>query len=438
VFIAQFSDLHYATNTLAEVDRCFGYAIEKAIAVGVDAAVISGDATDHALDLHAPAVDALASRVRQLAEHCPVLMLQGTYSHEPPGTLNVFRLIGGKYPVYVADRIRQVALMEGGEWIESSRWRFDGFPEQARAIFSCLPPVNKAAVAAAAGAVYAAEAVGQAIADLLTGWGDVNRRARLAGIPTVGVSHGTVSGCVTEHGVPMAGLDHEFTPTALFNAEASAFLLGHIHKHQVWQDGDRLIAYPGSIGRLHYGETDDKGFLLWTVDANGATCDFIATPAKRMVHLDFDGKPDLDAVKAAAREAQGAFVRVRWTVAEEEQGSVDRTAIEAALPGAAEVKLEGRVIPVVRSRAEGISQEITLAEKVKRWAEAAGVDPDGILARLARLEASDVDDIVQAIAGGQGVEEQPVEWDAWDQRVARPAGQMACKPVDADPAEFFA
>src|SRR5436190_16001368 len=183
MFIAQFSDLHYATSTLTEVDRCFGYAIEKAIAAGVDMAVISGDATDHALDLHAPAVEALARRVRQLAEHCPVLMLQGTYSHEPPGTLNVFRLIGGKYPVYVADSIRQVALVDGGEWIESSHWRFDGFPEQARAIFSCLPAVNKAAVAAAVGAVGAAEAVGQAIADLLLGWGEVNSRARAAGDP---------------------------------------------------------------------------------------------------------------------------------------------------------------------------------------------------------------------------------------------------------------
>lgn len=81
VRIAHFSDLHYATKTLTEVDRCFGYAVEQAIALRVDVAVISGDATDHQLDLHAPAVDALARRVCQLAEHCPVLMLQGTYSH---------------------------------------------------------------------------------------------------------------------------------------------------------------------------------------------------------------------------------------------------------------------------------------------------------------------------------------------------------------------
>src|ERR1043165_5324150 len=103
--IAQFSDLHYSTKHLTEADRCFSYAIERAIAMNVDAAVISGDATDHALDVHAPAVERLARNVRKLAEHCPVLMLQGTYSHEPPGTLSIFRLLGGRHAVHVADRI---------------------------------------------------------------------------------------------------------------------------------------------------------------------------------------------------------------------------------------------------------------------------------------------------------------------------------------------
>jgi exonuclease SbcD len=233
---------------------------------------------------------------------------------------------------------------------------------------------------------------------LLDGWGVVNRQARAAGIATVGVSHGTVSGCVTEHGVPMAGLDHEFTTTALFGAEASAFMLGHIHKHQLWQEGTRLVAYAGSIGRLHYGEEDDKGFILWTVDANGARLDFVVTPARRMVHLDFAAKPDMEAVKTAAASAQGAFVRVRWSVAEEEQGTVDRGAILTALTGAAEVKLEGRVIPVMRSRAEGMSQAHSLAEKVRRWAEATGVEVNGLLARLERMEVADVDRIVREIS----------------------------------------
>ena len=132
--IAHFSDLHYGTKNLTEADRCFGAAIDRAIALGAEAAVISGDATDHGLDMHAPAAERLLAQVRRLADHCPVLMLQGTFSHEPPGTLAIFRLLGGRHPVYVADRIAQVALTAHGEWLPSTSWCFDGVPAGARAL----------------------------------------------------------------------------------------------------------------------------------------------------------------------------------------------------------------------------------------------------------------------------------------------------------------
>lgn len=114
--VAHFSDLHYGGKTLAEAERCFGAAIDQAIAREVAVAVVSGDATDHALDLHAPAATRLLAQIRRLAEHCPVLMLQGTFSHEPPGTLRGFALLGGRYPVQVVERIGQVALGRDGQW----------------------------------------------------------------------------------------------------------------------------------------------------------------------------------------------------------------------------------------------------------------------------------------------------------------------------------
>lgn len=103
--IAQFSDLHYGEKHLTEADPCFRYAVERAIALQVDAAVISGDATDHALDVRSPAIACLARQVRRLAEYCPVLMLQGTYSNEPPVTLALFPVLGGRY-----HSIRMVAM----------------------------------------------------------------------------------------------------------------------------------------------------------------------------------------------------------------------------------------------------------------------------------------------------------------------------------------
>ncbi len=345
--IAHFSDLHYGTKNRVEADRCFGAAIDRAIALGVEAAVLSGDATDHALDLHAPAAERLFAQVRRLADHCPVLMLQGTFSHEPPGTLAIFKLLGGRYPVHVAERIEQVALTAQGQWLVSTGWCFDLLPSGARALFSCVPTVNKAVVAATVGAMDAAQAVGEYLAILLRGFVPINRAARLQGLPTIGISHGTVFGCLSEHGVPMAGFDHEFTTGALFAAEAQAFMLGHIHRHQFWEQagraGRQCIAYPGSIGRFHYGEEGEKGFLVWEVEADQARFALEPTPARRTVDIVFDGKPDLDALRAAVawQDIAGAFVRVRWTVADEDRHEVDRRAIERLLEGAAETKLEG-------------------------------------------------------------------------------------------------
>ena len=407
--IAHFSDLHYGTKNLAEAGRCFGAAIDRAIALGAEAAVISGDATDHGLDLHAPAAERLVAQVRRLADHCPVLMLQGTFSHEPPGTLAIFRLLGGRHPVHVADRIEQVALTAQGEWLSSTGWCFDRLPGNAHALFSCVPTVNKAAVAAAVGATEAAQAVGEQLALLLRGYAPINRAARRQGVPSIGVAHGTVFGCVSEHGVPMAGFDHEFTTGALFGAEAQAFMLGHIHRHQAWEQQSRVgrqcIAYPGSIGRFHYGEEGEKGFLLWEVDADQARFTLEPTPACRTVDIVFDGKPDLDALRTAVaqQDIAGAFVRVRWTVADEDRHQVDRAAIERLLDGAAETKLEGRIVPVVRTRAAGISQLANLADKVRVWAQVTEARVEPLLECLRSLSGQEPEVIAERVLRGQEV-----------------------------------
>ncbi|MBK7062474.1 MAG: hypothetical protein IPH51_19200 [Rubrivivax sp.] len=127
--IAQFSDLHYSEKNLAEADRCFGFAVDEAIRRGAEVAVISGDSTDHALDVHSPAVERLARQVRRLADHCPVLMLQGTFSHEPPGTLAIFRLLGAAtacmWPIASAG-----GAAPGPHWLGTQGWRFDGAQDQ--------------------------------------------------------------------------------------------------------------------------------------------------------------------------------------------------------------------------------------------------------------------------------------------------------------------
>ena len=185
--IAHFSDLHYAVSTLPEVDTCFTYAVEQAIARQAEVAVITGDTTDHALDAHSPALMALARQIRRLADHCPVLMLQGTFSHEPPGTLDLFSLLGGRYPIHVANRLQQVILNSRREWNASAHCRFDANDwrdADCALLCSCIPTMNKANVAASVGAEQAGQAIGHYLADLLAGYAPGNLLARQRGIPT--------------------------------------------------------------------------------------------------------------------------------------------------------------------------------------------------------------------------------------------------------------
>jgi DNA repair protein SbcD/Mre11 len=115
------------------------------------------------------------------------------------------------------------------------------------------------------------------------------------------------------------------------------------------------------------------------------------------VDIVFEGRPDLDALRKAvsSQGLAGASVRVRWTVAEEDRHEVDRGAIERALSGAADVQLEGRIVPVVRTRAPGISQLVR--PSMKAWACATEVNAAPLLECLERVTTAEPEDIVAAV-----------------------------------------
>src|SRR5262249_9457987 len=139
----------------------------------------------------------------------------------------------------------------------------------------------------------------------------------------------------------------------------------------------------------------EKCFLLWEIEARRASFTLVATPAKRTVTVDFDGAPDLEELRECANKAgiEGAFVRVRWTGPEENRPSLDRKAIAQLFSAAAEVKLEGRVIPVARARAAGIAREAGITGKIKAWALVTDTDAAPLLACLEAVLSTSAEDI---------------------------------------------
>jgi exonuclease SbcD len=88
---------------------------------------------------------------------------------------------------------------------------------------------------------------------------------------------------------------------------------------------------------------------------------------------------------------------VRRSVPDEDRHDIDRGAMERLLAGAAEVKLEGRIVPVTRTRATGISQGATIAEKVRLWAKVIQAKPEPLLDCLEGLQTHSPEAIAEAI-----------------------------------------
>jgi exonuclease SbcD len=145
----------------------------------------------------------------------------------------------------------------------------------------------------------------------------------------------------------------------------------------------------------------------------------------------FEGKPDLDALRTAVaqQDIAGAFVRVRWTVADEDRHQVDRAAIERLLDGAAEAKLEGRILPVVRTRAAGISQLANLADKVRVWAQVTEARAEPLLACLLALSSQEPEAIAELVLRGQEVPDGEGGVDT--------AGTLSPPGADLEPALLF-
>jgi len=91
----------------------------------------------------------------------------------------------------------------------------------------------------------------------------------------IGLYHGAISGVKTDTGWTMTHGDH---PIEVFQPFDFVFL-GDIHKTNQIIDHEGRIRYPGSTVQQNFGETNDKGFLLWDIQSkDNFTCKHIAIP----------------------------------------------------------------------------------------------------------------------------------------------------------------
>ena len=86
----------------------------------------------------------------------------------------------------------------------------------------------------------------------------------------IAMFHGSVAGVTTDTGWVMEHGDIDIKSFVPFDY----VLLGDIHKTHQRLDEKGKVAYPGSLVQQNFGESEDKGFLLWDIkDKENFTCE---------------------------------------------------------------------------------------------------------------------------------------------------------------------
>lgn len=116
----------------------------------------------------------------------------------------------------------------------------------------------------------------------------------------IALLHGSVAGVVIDNGLV---LEHGEFDVSIFEGHDFAFL-GDIHKSNQILDTDGRVRYCGSTIQQNFGESDDKGFLIWDIKSkNDFSCKHYAIPNPKpfvTFVLNEDGSlPDCDTVKGA-------------------------------------------------------------------------------------------------------------------------------------------
>ena len=366
--IAHLSDLHFCQETYKWVSQAMRKAIDQVI-TEADLIVLSGDTFHHPLRTQEDSVEAVAEILGHASTMVPVLVLAGTFSHDAPGSLRYLRHVSKNQPIHIAENVERVYLTYRGSTASFSD-RIKQDDDEIVAAICCIPSINRATPE------IQDLGAGPWVRARMDEWAPTNRRDRQNGIPSIVVAHGTVTGCVTESRHAMVSNDHEFSLETLAAADTEAVLLGHIHKHQAWTwEGPSGLAteivYAGSLIRLVFGQHDEVGFVSWDVEPGKAQWEFCPVESRHLLEIDFQGEPDVDDLQRFAETVgEDDLVRVRYLVDEASARNVDKTEIREILSGAASIKIEAQVRPIVSVRSPGIGHDApTLAAKFQIWAE---------------------------------------------------------------------
>lgn len=374
------ADSHFANKRemLNEAITVTDFIVAKAEKEKPDFAMVTGDLYEERVLLDSPAALAGISFIRRLSAICPVLVVKGTELHD----FDSLDALQGLPNVMVVSDVREVGFKKGIGFY--SCLSSHGTPD---AVVFCLPSLSKSfLISLGMDAMAAEEEVVRLVGDVFRKWAVDIKGLREKGVVTLIAGHGTVAGAITSTGQVMLGHDLTYGTEDFKLADADYAGFGHIHKEQkIKVARDFYVYYCGSSGRVDAGEKEDKGFyMVELTPGKKAIPQFILTPARSFLVKELGMDPALDDWRAqllamkveldAEPNSEKLVPKIKVIMSEANASNMTRKDVEDIL--GRPVIFDKKIIPIQRSRAEGISRESSARGKFIKWAESAGQRKD--------------------------------------------------------------
>ncbi|MFN7209687.1 MAG: exonuclease SbcCD subunit D [Aggregatilineales bacterium] len=356
---------------LQRLDEVFAYGRQH----DVDLVVFAGDAFKNRTP-NPTLQREFARRIRQMSDHCPVVLLLGNHdlaaSVSRASSLEIYQTLAVP-SVIVGDSyaLHDVATKRGRAYVATVP-----YPVKARLL---TEPDDHTLSAQAQD-----ERFQRTISQTLTELADQARQLPDPS-PRVLVGHFTVGGAKTgsEREV-MLGSDVTVSLGDLNDTAWDYVALGHVHKHQCLTNGSYPpVVYSGSLERIDFGEEgESKGFCWVELERGRTRWRFQPVNSRPFVTLraDLRGSANpmgeaLDMVRRA--NVQGAIVRVYLQVAAADEARIEVRRLYAALyergaNAVATVKVE--VEREDRARLGDLAESLTPAQLLERYFKARGFD----------------------------------------------------------------
>ncbi len=398
------ADIHTRKENEREVITSLREIREAQVKNRVDLVAIAGDWGDAAIqNTEQGGLDRFLGELQAMANECPVVMVEGTPSHDVDGSLDVIKRLDTEYGITILEPGRPYFLskhkIEGCIGVVDRIGKFDipsllvlGIPEPRKKYLLANGTAGKDATE---------EAIRTAMKQFCFQLAAIRRQ--YADLPCLVVYHGDVAGTTLQNDQTVErGTGIAITIDDLASIGADYYALGHIHKPQ--QVGNLPAYYAGSVYAKNFGETHKPGCnLVELIDKRHSPTtpndlfNYATGWQANVTRIDFSHPQNLKVstgfpLKIPGADLHGRRVWVEISCKKEDQALFDpeqvlRDVLAAGSVQGSRVTVSLEAVETVRA-ADITGTSITPTKKFEVWAEQSALTVTGSLrAKIKELES---------------------------------------------------